>query len=103
MISQSTIDGKLLKKGCFEFANVFFCHPPSRLFGSLAPSTASILSFLLPSPCETLTLSNKNMTAIVDSIDSAADKISDGEYLADQKRVTYSFHQPRPSRSHIAT
>jgi hypothetical protein len=33
----------------------------------------------------------KNMTAIVDLIDAAADRIRDDELLADKKRVTHSF------------
>ncbi|KAH8996978.1 hypothetical protein EDB86DRAFT_3076906 [Lactarius hatsudake] len=36
------------------------------------------------------------MTAIVDRIDTTADRIRDDEFLADQKRVTYSLSLPTP-------
>jgi hypothetical protein len=57
----------------------------------LAHSTVSHSFFSHPSPCASSNLSSTNMTAIVDHIDFATDRIREDELLANQKRLTYSF------------
>jgi hypothetical protein len=78
------------EKKRFGFARVFVATTISSILLAL-PTVFFFLFYLHSFAHLPLLPIIKNMTAIVDRIDAAADRIRDDELLADKKRVTHSF------------
>jgi hypothetical protein len=78
------------EKKRFGFARVFVATTISSILLAL-PTVLFFLFYLHSFALLPLLPIIKNMTAIVDRVDAAADRIRDDELLADKKRVTHSF------------